>query len=385
MNLIMAQYIEINAIGIVMLLTMLFYIVRMHPDDDGCSQMFFIKLLECNVAILLSDILIYLMRWHNAPVFMVMNHGACMVYFLLHSYFGYLWLGYTVKRLYPEYEPGKKIKAIILLPFILSSIFVIASPWTKWVYILTSQNRYMRGPYMWGDVALSYLYWAVSAGLVLYEMLKQRRNREEALYATLLFFPIPTLIGNLVQLKYYGLSIVWVCSAISLLILFIDIQNNQLCCDMLTGLYNRRQTNKNINWEIKQLVDADYLLFVMMIDVDHFKKINDEFGHVVGDDALRAVSMVLKEASRKDDFIGRFGGDEFIIMGHANNHEEIRLLINDIHKLVDNYNNESHCFYTLSLSAGYETYSRNDQLSVDKVISAADKEMYKVKVERNGE
>lgn len=378
-DLVMTQYIEVNVIGIIILLTMLFYIVRMHQDSEGGDQSFFVKMLICNAVILFSDISIYLMRGHNSSILVIINNFVCIIYFLLHGYFGYLWMRYCIKKLYPEFEPGRKLKALFMFPCIICTILIVASPWTKWIYYLTDKNRYMRGSYMWIVVILSYLYWAISVILILKEMVQRRRIREESFYETLLIFPIPTFIGNTIQLMFYGVSVVWVCTAISLLILFINLQNNQISRDMLTGLFNRRQTNKQLDWEINHLRDTYYLLFVIMIDVDHFKEINDEFGHVIGDEALISVSQVLKRGCREKDFIGRFGGDEFIIIGHAFSNNEIDSLIETIKQEVQDYNSNSNSPYIISLSMGYSLYGEKDLLSVDHIISAADKEMYKMK------
>lgn len=378
-DLIMAQYIEINFIGIIVLLTMLFYIIGMRQNAARGDQRYFVKLLICNVAILLSDIAIYLMRGHGSLESIAINHLICSLYFILHSYFGYLWMRYSIKKLYPEFDPGCKLKALLILPGFINTLIILSSPWTNWVYSLTSANRYVRGTHIWMSISISYLYWVMSAALVAWEMLAQRRIREQTVYTTLLIFPIPTLIGNLLQMQFYGLSIVWVCSAISLLILFINLQNYQLTRDILTGLFNRRQTNMQILWEINHLTDANYLLFVIMIDVDHFKEINDQFGHLVGDYALIAVSDVLRKSCREKDFVARFGGDEFIISGHAKSTAEIELLHDNIMQQVQKYNSENALPYTLSLSAGYSQYSRKDILSIDSIISAADKAMYQMK------
>lgn len=379
MDLLMTQYIEVNTIGIVMLLAMLFYIIGTHQEYDAKGQKYFIKLLICNIALLFSDILIYLMRGHNSPILIILNNIVCVIYFLLHSYFGYSWFQYSVIKLFPEYKLTKKIKLISVLPCLISSIFVLISPITKWVYFVTQENRYMRGSFIWIPVFISYLYWIISAILVIYERFNPRMIREDEVYKTLLIFPIPTLIGNLFQLKFYGLSIVWVCSAISLLILFINLQNYQISRDILTGLFNRRQTNKQILWEINHLSDAQYLLFAVMIDVDKFKIINDEFGHLAGDKALINIAEIIKKSCRERDFVGRFGGDEFIIIGHTKDKSEVENIIKNISKIVDEYNEKFNFPYKLSLTCGYEVFSKKNILSIDDVISSADNEMYKMK------
>ncbi|MHC0038673.1 sensor domain-containing diguanylate cyclase [Pseudoneobacillus sp. C159] len=81
---------------------------------------------------------------------------------------------------------------------------------------------------------------------------------------------------------------------------------NEATLDPLTGLNNRRSYNKTV----KELNDYSLLL----LDIDHFKLVNDEFGHLKGDDVLKLLAEILKKETRKDDLLYRFGGEEFIVI-----------------------------------------------------------------------
>ncbi|MGO1056169.1 diguanylate cyclase [Crossiella sp. CA198] len=81
--------------------------------------------------------------------------------------------------------------------------------------------------------------------------------------------------------------------------------------DSLTGLLNRRGWLDRAN---RTLVRADHRAALLMLDLDHFKSINDTYGHVAGDDVLRAVAEVLRESTRAGDLVGRWGGEEFIVL-----------------------------------------------------------------------
>ncbi len=377
------QYIEINLIGVVLLLAMLGSMVGIYRSSKEESQKVFKGLLVCNAMILLADTAVYLLRWHTAPVLMALSHASCVLYFFMHPLFGYFWLSYCVRALYPTFKPTLRQKNAALLPLALAGLLTIASPWTGWVYWLTEQNRYQRGTLLWVVMALSCLYWLFSAILAFLEWLYPGRIRERSTYYTLLFFPIPTILGNFVQLKFYGLPVVWICSAVSLLLLFISLQNDQLSCDHLTGLFNRGQTNKQLAWEISRLKNTEDLLFVIMVDVDHFKGINDQFGHLIGDQALKEVAEILRESCRSKDFVGRFGGDEFIVLGHARRKKEVEELIAEIEQSVARHRRRAERPYALSLSTGYSVYRYRDGPTVDRIISAADQAMYDVKACRN--
>jgi diguanylate cyclase (GGDEF)-like protein/PAS domain S-box-containing protein len=84
--------------------------------------------------------------------------------------------------------------------------------------------------------------------------------------------------------------------------------------DSLTGLYNRRKFFEEIEKEVERVSRYGSPLSVLMLDLDHFKPINDRFGHQLGDEVLRALARVLTASTRKTDLVARYGGEEFIIM-----------------------------------------------------------------------
>lgn len=100
--------------------------------------------------------------------------------------------------------------------------------------------------------------------------------------------------------------------------------------DSLTGLYNHTHTLYLLEQEIVKSQQKEQPLTFAMIDVDYFKKVNDTFGHPIGDRILRALSMFLKQRLRKSDHIGRYGGEEFAIIMPDTRESDARTVINDI-------------------------------------------------------
>lgn len=84
--------------------------------------------------------------------------------------------------------------------------------------------------------------------------------------------------------------------------------------DRLTGLWNRGYWEERLNEEFKRKSRSDQAISLVMFDIDHFKKINDGYGHHVGDEAIRSVSRLLLENSRDIDLCGRYGGEEFAVI-----------------------------------------------------------------------
>jgi diguanylate cyclase (GGDEF)-like protein len=84
--------------------------------------------------------------------------------------------------------------------------------------------------------------------------------------------------------------------------------------DALTGLLNRRYFDERLNEELTRARRTRQPMAIALLDVDHFKRINDEWGHPAGDEALRALSAVIRQAVRRSDVVARYGGEEFIMM-----------------------------------------------------------------------
>ncbi len=84
--------------------------------------------------------------------------------------------------------------------------------------------------------------------------------------------------------------------------------------DQLTGLYNRRVLEQRLNDEVERAVRYKHSLSVFLLDIDHFKRINDTHGHQTGDSVLQAFASTLERTTRKTDFLARYGGEEFVVI-----------------------------------------------------------------------
>jgi diguanylate cyclase (GGDEF)-like protein len=84
--------------------------------------------------------------------------------------------------------------------------------------------------------------------------------------------------------------------------------------DPLTDLFNRRYLEETLDRELSRAAREEYPICIIMIDLDHFKRINDTYGHEAGDLVLKAIADVLAEQSRRGDFACRYGGEEFVIV-----------------------------------------------------------------------
>jgi diguanylate cyclase (GGDEF)-like protein len=150
--------------------------------------------------------------------------------------------------------------------------------------------------------------------------------------------------------------------------------------DIVTGLYNRRAYYEICNMEYERLVRHHRILSVIMFDIDHFKTINDRYGHDTGDMVLSNVARIVREVIREYDFAFRMGGDEFLLLLPETSEakacilaERIRTNIED-QKILDKNHNK----FSITASFGIAQYSHKDK-SIGDVTRKADEALYQAK------
>jgi len=169
--------------------------------------------------------------------------------------------------------------------------------------------------------------------------------------------------------------------AISILIVYLYIQDNGLNTDNLTGVYNRRRFEQIIGNRIRRARD-DQSFAVIFCDMDNFKQINDRFGHKAGDEALQIIPQVLRGVLRKDDLVARFGGDEFYLLLELHEEKALQNTIRRIYRAFEQYNLNSRLPFSLELSMGGAIYDVSKHWNSDQFLHEIDLLMYQEKDRR---
>ncbi len=151
--------------------------------------------------------------------------------------------------------------------------------------------------------------------------------------------------------------------------------------DELTGTYNRNHLNSVFLQELEKVIVTDKTFGILMVDLDHFKNINDTFGHAKGDEVLQKVAHVLSDSIRSYDTLVRWGGEEFVVIVVDVDEKAIISLCEKINKNVEENNSEVEL--TVTVSIGATLFQKQD--TQDSMISRADKALYQAKGKgRNG-
>lgn len=149
--------------------------------------------------------------------------------------------------------------------------------------------------------------------------------------------------------------------------------------DTLTGLENRRSLMDFAEVQLKLAQRYKSFFSIILIDLDYFKKINDTYGHLIGDEILKNIAKILKESLRNVDHIGRFGGEEFIVTLPNTNLKNAFVVAEKVRDAIANFvhNIEEQIIQT-TVSVGIATYNPLDD-DVNQIIERADKALYQAK------
>ncbi len=315
----------------------------------------------------------------NDAEYYFLNYLVTAIYYSLHILIATTWILYCDYLIYEDKNRIKKIKRILTLP----ALIVMAGAFLSYKYpiffMITKTGEYYRGNYYYPFVLLCGIYLSYSIYIIVRQIKKnQKQDILDRKLLVLIVYPLFPFIGVIIQTLYYGINITWILTTISMIIVYFNFQNTQLIIDPLTKIHNRYKFDSFLDKHFYDINNKSKK-FLAIIDVNDFKTINDKFGHAKGDEALQKVAEILKANSLRTDFVGRIGGDEFVIFGDRLSMDEIAELVEQIHAEILDFNQNGQTDYKLSLSIGYSVQDRNNLKTKNQMIIEADKNMYKQK------
>ena len=148
--------------------------------------------------------------------------------------------------------------------------------------------------------------------------------------------------------------------------------------DGLTGLYNRRHLDETLAKTFAHAKRHEHALSVVVCDIDHFKRVNDDFSHQMGDVVLKEVARLLKAGVRQGDTVARYGGEEFVIVLPETPSQNAAHIVERIRQTIQDY--PWHTFHPelkITMSAGLSDDLASE--NHEKLVSVADKKLYEAK------
>lgn len=301
------------------------------------------------------------------------------IYFALLDFMSYLW--YLYVRDVIENGVGQRGAYVLTpaLPLMAFYAILLTNPWTKIIFYIDEQNYYVRGNGFLIHTVISMGYICVASVQALYQCRKEKQAERQRECRLAAYFVILPVIGGILQVAFYGLELLLPFTAASLLMVYINVQQRQVTRDGLTGLNNRRRLEQYLI-ELDEQNWGGVSCHLLLMDVDRFKKINDTYGHLVGDQVLKQVAEQLKRTfGNSKAFLARYGGDEFIVILKGKSEAQVAADIKTLRNAIAKINWGDGSPWKIAISVGCARYKEIPMESARELMALADARMYEEK------
>ncbi len=275
-----------------------------------------------------------------------------------------------------ERRSARIIDYVVNVIAAIGMLALVLTPFAGLVFSFDAQGVYHRGSLFFFPAGSAFLCIIIAEVFLLLRV----RSLGPRVLGTLLAFPVPPLVGGIVAMFAYGVPWMPLGVSLSMVVLFANVQTVGLGRDYLTGVYNRRRLEEFIQDRINS-AQAGRDFAGMMVDVDDFKAINDTYGHAVGDLALADAARLIRSTVRAGDVVGRYGGDEFMVLLDVDSVEELDSIVKRMEEAEERFNLDENS-YVLGLSKGYAMYDCDKFPTVKDFEDHLDKLMYADKQRR---
>ncbi|MGE4484705.1 MAG: GGDEF domain-containing protein [Oscillospiraceae bacterium] len=269
-------------------------------------------------------------------------------------------------------DKNKKKLFLYLVPVYLNIGFVICNIFFNgFLFSIDSANEYHRGIAAYIGNGFTFLFVAI----IVLSFFRNKQMITGRITQVILILTLLPVIGVLLQMLFYGLSLSIPAYTLAIFISFLLMERNELLKDPLTLLNSRVQMENRLQYKLK----SKEPFTAIMIDVNDFKNINDIYGHTIGDEVLKDVSRILLSSANFEDFVCRFGGDEFFLILESANDIGYSY-IKRIDQVLSEYSSNKPYLTTLSYGILYVDHSI--EYKVEELVRITDQLMYKDKISR---
>jgi len=277
----------------------------------------------------------------------------------------FLFLLYVDLKLYHDRSRMKKLYYKLSLPVSILLLSLVGNIFFHYYFYVDENYVYHRQP----TVYIFYLYLTLTMAYSLFLCFKYKKTHGGIPFFPIHAYLVPIIIGSILQMLFYGVSLAWLGTAIGIVGLHMSLQQQKTYLDALTGLYNRHYLAHSIYIMTRNSSPSYYGL---MIDMNDFKLINDTYGHSVGDKALELSAQIFSSTIKKLDAKAfRYAGDEFIIIVNTDDEKTILKLEDDLREATKKFNEEHILPCSISFSIGHAKYDADDSDSFLKKIDFA--------------
>lgn len=298
------------------------------------------------------------------------------ILFLADPFVQFMWLLYAASKVEIDFKKLRKWLYPVGLIELANIIAILINIRTGWIYQAWGPNGGQRGPYYMVRAVIMILLVPYVECFLFHFRKKLTTNN----FVWLVLFPTVPMIGGLIQVALPDSpALENVGMVIALLTLYIFVQDQDSNTDSLTGCGNRRILDIRLDTNIE---DGKKDFGLLMIDVDRFKQINDNYGHYQGDTALKVLASILMGHFGRSSRVARYGGDEFCVIVNTDDQEELDAQVKKLRESLETFNNQHHLPYPLEISIGSGIYHRGSGESAGDFVKRVDQAMYAEKAAR---
>ena len=335
---------------------------KKNNEDKVLLGVFILVITAC-----IADAITFSVDGLTGPGVKALAYVSNNILFLSNMAIGPLWVMLISLHINGAVSKFQRIFMLVVCGII--AVMMTVNIFDPIVFDINERNVYSRGPLFMLKNLLEVILMA--DGVVIY--LISRYKSGGVKFFPVLQFVCPVFICVCLQMFYYGISTIWVGIAVGYTSLILALQNENIFIDKLTGLYNRYYLDK-VSGELKRKRKNT----MMMLDMNDFKSINDNFGHSQGDDALVSLAKVLEKTVEANGTVVRYAGDEFVIILNNGDEEAAEKCKQLIKTNLEEFNETHKKKYKLSASIGVGVFDL-EKGNVDKILKKIDKLMYEDK------
>ena len=335
---------------------------KKHNEDKVLFGVIILVFTAC-----VADIIAFSVDGRPGSIFKVLSYASSNILFIANVAIGPLWVLLISLHIYGTISKFQRVFILSISGVIL--LMMVVNFFVPIIFSIDENNVYARGPWFMIKNILEVVLMA--DGVIIY-LISLFRSGGIKFYPVLQFV-WPIFICVCLQMFFYGISTIWVGIAVGYTNLMLALQNENIFIDKLTGLYNRYYLDKILG-ELKR----KRKIAMMMLDMNGFKSINDNFGHSQGDEALVSLADILEKTVGADGTVTRFAGDEFVILLNTEKENVVEKWKAQIKENLDEFNKSSQKNYKLSASIGFGVFDLSES-SVDQILKIIDKRMYEDK------
>jgi diguanylate cyclase (GGDEF)-like protein len=264
---------------------------------------------------------------------------------------------------YISYKEIKRLKIMVRITAVITLIHIATlSLNLKWgfYFFFTEDNAFVYGDKYFIRLLISYLPFILSIIDVLLSYKRISAYQINIIFIIFILFSAGSTLGFVSN----NSVLFWICSTACFLSLYLFIMRNEARFDILTGIGNRQMFYECIDKLNKQRCQQSWSIAIL--DIDNFRSINNTYGHIEGDNALREAAATIKGCIRSSDVVVRYGNDEFLLA--VQSEYDLDKLMARIQQSLYDRNEKNTRPYTLTMSYGYGSFVTHSKQNINELL-----------------